>query len=155
MGIGELFLSRTSMAGVTGHADSCGARLQPAAESAEAHTARYYMLRALSLEPKDCMNPRIIRRLAAVLVAAIGVMNIVSAVHPAVHARLEILKDLVSLDIIRGSHTAAVLAGFFLILLADGLRTRRKRPLHLTVLLLVLSTILNLPKGLAFDEINP
>ncbi len=92
------------------------------------------------------------RRMGSVLTAAVGFMNIVSALYPAVPARMELLRDLLPLNSIRGTQTATVLAGFFLVLLADGLRKRRARALQLTVALLLLSGVLNLAKGLDFEE---
>lgn len=79
-------------------------------------------------------------------------MNIVSALYPAIPSRLELLKDLLPLHVIRGTQTATVLAGFFLILLADGLRKRRQRAMHVAVVLLLLSSLLNLTKGLDYEE---
>lgn len=92
------------------------------------------------------------RRLGSVLTAAVGSMNIVSALYPAIPARLELVRDLLPLNCIRGTQTATVLAGFFLILLADGLRKRRRRAFQMTVAVLFLSAILNLAKGLDFEE---
>lgn len=92
------------------------------------------------------------RRLGSVLTAAVGTMNIVSALYPAIPARMELLRDLLPLNCIRGTQTATVLAGFFLVLLADGLRKRRYRAFQMTVAVLIMSTILNLAKGLDFEE---
>jgi lysylphosphatidylglycerol synthetase-like protein (DUF2156 family) len=79
-------------------------------------------------------------------------MNIASALYPGVPSRMEILKDLLPLSLLRLSNTATVLTGFALILLADGLRKRRERAMQVTVGLLVISVILNLTKGLDFEE---
>jgi lysyl-tRNA synthetase class 2 len=65
---------------------------------------------------------------------------------------MEILRDLLPLTVLHISSTATVLTGFALILLADGLRKRRERAMHLTVALLLGSTVLNLIKGLDFEE---
>lgn len=92
------------------------------------------------------------RRLGSVLTAVVGLMNIVSALYPAIPARMELLRDLLPLNCVRGTQTATVLAGFFLILLADGLRKRRHRAFQVTVAILLLSTVLNLAKGLDFEE---
>lgn len=98
------------------------------------------------------MTPTAVRRTAAVLVALTGMMNVVSAVTPAMRARLELLQDVVSLDVIHRSQTATVLAGFLLILLADGLRKRRAQALRFTIGLLLLSSVLHLAKGLDVEE---
>ena len=79
-------------------------------------------------------------------------MNILSALFPAIPSRMEILRDLLPMHLIRASQTATVLIGFCLILLADGLRKRRRRAMQVTVALLVASTVLHLSKGLDFEE---
>lgn len=79
-------------------------------------------------------------------------MNIVSALYPALPYRSELLRDILPLHVIRASQTATVLAGFFLILLADGLLKRRRRAMQLTLILLVASSLFNLAKGLDFEE---
>lgn len=99
------------------------------------------------------MNPTTLtRRFGAVLAALVGLINIVSALYPAVPSRMEILRDLLPLSVVRLSNTATVLTGFALILLADGLRKRRERAMHLTVGVLIGSVVLNLVKGLDFEE---
>jgi len=95
---------------------------------------------------------RLAPRIAAFWTAAAGVVNIISALYPAIHWRLELLRDLLPLHLIRASQTATVLVGFALILLADGLRKRRRRALLLTAVLLVASAIFNLTKGLDVEE---
>jgi phosphatidylglycerol lysyltransferase len=79
-------------------------------------------------------------------------MNIVSALYPAVPARMEVLADVLPLTVIRGAQSATVLLGFALILLADGLRKRRKRALQITLISLFLSAVFHLTKGLDFEE---
>lgn len=91
-------------------------------------------------------------RFGALFAAAAGLMNILSALYPAIPVRMEVLHDLLPVYIIRASQTATVLAGFCLILLADGLRKRRRRALQLTLLVLFTSAVLNLTKGLDFEE---
>lgn len=92
------------------------------------------------------------RRLGALLTAVAGVMNIVSALYPAIPARAEILADIVPLTVSRSAQTATVLLGFALILLADGLRKRRKRALQIAVFALLLSALFHLTRGLDFEE---
>lgn len=92
------------------------------------------------------------RRFGALSAALVGLMNIVSALYPAVPSRMEILRDLLPLSVLRLSDTATVLTGFALILLADGLRKRRARAMQVTVALLITSVVLNLAKGLDFEE---
>lgn len=97
-------------------------------------------------------DPRLVRRIAALFTACAGFMNILSALYPAVPIRMELLRDVIPIHVIRGSQTLAVLTGFLLVVLADGLIKRRRRALHITVGLLLLSVLLNLVKGLDFEE---
>jgi lysylphosphatidylglycerol synthetase-like protein (DUF2156 family) len=97
-------------------------------------------------------SPDLVRRLGALLTAVVGGINILSALYPAIPGRMELLRDVLPLHLIRSSQTATVLVGFLLILLADGLRKRRQRALQLTVALLLLSSVLHLAKGLDFEE---
>ncbi|MGH2442218.1 MAG: bifunctional lysylphosphatidylglycerol flippase/synthetase MprF [Chloroflexota bacterium] len=92
------------------------------------------------------------RRAGAVLTALIGFINILSALYPAIPGRIELLRDVLPMHLIRGSQTATVLVGFALILLADGLRKRRRRAMQIVVALLTASIVLNLSKGLDFEE---
>src|SRR5947209_53428 len=98
------------------------------------------------------ISPPTARRLCALLTATAGLINILSALSPAIPGRMEVLEDILPIHLIRGTQTATVLAGFFLILLADGLRKRRRRAMQVAVALLVASTFLNIVKGLDVEE---
>ncbi|GAC1524183.1 MAG: phosphatidylglycerol lysyltransferase domain-containing protein [Chloroflexota bacterium] len=101
---------------------------------------------------QNTLGSHVVRRWCAALTAIVGFMNIVSALYPALPYRTELLRDVLPLHVIRASQTATVLAGFFLILLADGLRKRRRRAMQMTIAVLLFSTVLNLAKGLDFEE---
>jgi phosphatidylglycerol lysyltransferase len=92
------------------------------------------------------------RQAGALLTAVVGTMDIVSALYPAIHSRMELLREVVPLHLIRDAQTATVLVGFCLIVLADGLRKRRNRAMQITVVLLLISSALNVFKGLDFEE---
>ena len=92
------------------------------------------------------------RRFGALFTALAGVMNIISALYPAIPARMEILADILPLTVIRGAQSATVLLGFALILVAEGLRKRRRRALQIAVMALLLSALFHLTKGLDFEE---
>jgi len=98
------------------------------------------------------LSARLAPRIAALWAAAAGIVNIISALYPAVHWRLALLRDLLPVHLIRASQTATVLIGFALILLAAGLQRRRRRALLITAAALVASAILNLTKGLDVEE---
>ena len=98
------------------------------------------------------LSPQLVRRAGALLTALVGLMNVLSALSPALPERVHVLRDLVPMHVIRVSQTATVVAGFFLILLADGLRKRRRRALWVVVGLLLASCVLHMAKGIDFEE---
>jgi lysylphosphatidylglycerol synthetase-like protein (DUF2156 family) len=97
-------------------------------------------------------SPLAWRRIVWMSTFAAGWMNIISALYPAIPSRVILLREILPLQAIRGSQTATVVTGFCLILVADGLRKRRRRALHIAVGLLLASSVLNLTKGLDIEE---
>lgn len=91
-------------------------------------------------------------RAAAVLTGLMGLVNLVSAVTPNIASRLTTIRQFVPLDVRNGSHLASVLAGFALLLLADNLRRRKRIAWALTVVVLFISAISHLLKGLDVEE---
>lgn len=91
-------------------------------------------------------------RLLALLVAAMGVINVLSAITPALSNRTAILREFLPLGIRYGSHLAAILAGFALLLLARGLWRHKRVAWALSILALVISAISHLTKGLDWEE---
>src|SRR5579872_87432 len=100
---------------------------------------------------KFMTQPRI-RLILALATALAGVMNIVSSLFPAFHWRYLLLRDMVPLHVINDSQVATVILGILLILLADGLLKRQRRAMRLTLILLLLSAVVNLTKGLDYEE---
>ncbi len=90
-----------------------------------------------------------IAALAAALVAAI---NLVSALTPTVAWRGHVLLKLEPVEALHLSHALAIPAASVLLVTALYLRLRRLRALYLAVALLVALAILNLTKGLDFEE---
>lgn len=91
-------------------------------------------------------------RLTALLVAAMGVVNVLSAVTPSLAERRHILEEVSPLLVRRGGHLTAALAGFALLLLAQGLWRRKRVAWLLTLAVLVVSAISHLVKGLDYEE---
>lgn len=81
-----------------------------------------------------------------------GVVNLVSAVQPALLARLLILRTLIPLEVRFGSRLTSAFAGFALLLLAGGLWRRKRVAWILTISLLFVSGVSHLLKGLDFEE---
>lgn len=91
-------------------------------------------------------------RLLAVLLALVGVLDLASALTPAMSARAQLLRELIGADPIRFSRTATVLAGLCALMLAQSLARRNRRAAHLAIALLLVSGLLNLLKGIDFEE---
>jgi lysyl-tRNA synthetase, class II len=90
--------------------------------------------------------------LAALAALAAGVVNLVSAATPNSGWRHRILLHVESLDEIRAFHALALPASAGLIVTAFYLYRRRRGALHIAVGLLVALGMLNLAKGLDFEE---
>ena len=91
-------------------------------------------------------------RLSAIFTSLMGIINLTSAVQPALQARLAIIEKIIPLEILQGSRMTSALAGFALLLLADSLWRRKRTAWFLTILLLFVSMITHLVKGLDFEE---
>lgn len=91
-------------------------------------------------------------RLAAVLTGLMGLVNVISAVTPAMRDRLRVLERFSPLEVRQGSHLTAALAGFALLLLANNLWRRKRVAWLLTMIALVVSAISHLIKGLDYEE---
>lgn len=91
-------------------------------------------------------------RLVAVLVALMGMINILSAVTPSLADRLAIWEQYSPLEVRHGSHLTAALAGFALLALVRGLMRRKRAAWVLTLGVLGVSTVSHLVKGLDYEE---
>ena len=91
-------------------------------------------------------------RLVALLTAVMGVVNLFSAIIPAMHDRMLIIRDIFPMEVLHGTRLAAALAGFALLLLASSLWRRKRTAWLLTVLILAASIAMNLVKGLDYEE---
>jgi phosphatidylglycerol lysyltransferase len=91
-------------------------------------------------------------RLAAVLTAAMGVVDVISAVTPALSSRISLLAYFLPAGFRHGARLAAALAGFGLLVLAAGLWRRKQVAWFLTLLLLGISAVSHIAKGLDYEE---
>jgi phosphatidylglycerol lysyltransferase len=91
-------------------------------------------------------------QLVAVLVVLMGAVNVLSALLARVPHRLHLLHTVLPLQVIHGSRTLTVVAGFLLMLLGKGLWRRKRRAWEFAVLLLGISLVLHLVKGLDYEE---
>ena len=91
-------------------------------------------------------------RLVALLTALMGAVNLLSTVTPSLMSRLEIIEGYLPLFVSRGGHLTAALAGFALMSLSIGLWRRKRNAWILTLIVLVVSAISHLVKGLDYEE---
>lgn len=91
-------------------------------------------------------------RVASALVALMGIISVLSALTPSLEPRLELLDPLLTSGIRHGARLAAVLSGFFLILVSNGLRRRKHVAWIIAMLLLAISLASHMIKGLDYEE---
>lgn len=89
---------------------------------------------------------------AALLTALVGLIDVVSAITPEVRARLRLLFSVLPGSVAHAAAALTLIIGILLLLLAHGLRRRKLRAWRAVVALLGLSVVLNLAKGLDFEE---
>ncbi|HEX2994637.1 MAG TPA: phosphatidylglycerol lysyltransferase domain-containing protein [Anaerolineales bacterium] len=104
------------------------------------------------MKSKFALSEENMVRLVALLTAVMGVVNVLSAVTPAVMDRLHVLEEYSPFRIIRGGHLASALAGFALLLLSVGLWRRKQMAWLLTLSILTVSIPVHLLKGLDYEE---
>ncbi|MBB2900688.1 lysyl-tRNA synthetase class 2 [Kineococcus radiotolerans] len=92
------------------------------------------------------------RRLAAVVVAALGVVGVLSALTPPLRERLAPLLGVLPLAVPLGAGTVLVPVSVALLLLARGLRRGQRLAWGTTIGLLGASTVLHLLKGFDVEE---
>jgi phosphatidylglycerol lysyltransferase len=91
-------------------------------------------------------------RAVAVVTALAGIVNVLSAVLPALGDRLAILRRILPLVLRQGARLATVLSGFGLLLLAGTLWRRKRVAWLLALILLCISIVSHLLKGLDYEE---
>jgi len=89
---------------------------------------------------------------AAILVALMGIINVLSAVTPSLAERMKLLEKYSPLEVQHGGHLTAALAGFALLLLAGNLGRRKRVAWWLALSVLMISAISHLVKGLDYEE---
>lgn len=91
-------------------------------------------------------------RLIAILTGGMGIVNLISATQPALSERFQLLEKITPLVVTRGSHLAAALAGFALLILSANLWRRKRVAWRITILTLFISSAAHLLKGLDYEE---
>ncbi len=91
-------------------------------------------------------------RVAGLLTALIGVINIASAITPEFRGRVMTLTQVVPRGLVHAAAALTVVTGLLLLMLAHGLRRRKRRAWMGVVALLSSSVVLHLAKGLDVEE---
>jgi phosphatidylglycerol lysyltransferase len=91
-------------------------------------------------------------RAAALLTGLMGLVNVLSALTPSLAERLALLRQFSPLEVRRGGHLTAALAGFALMLLGGSLWRRKRTAWLLTLVVLLISIVSHLLKGLDYEE---
>ena len=102
--------------------------------------------------PSTRPRPAWLPAAAGCLAAAVGVMNLASALTGELPPRLQALAAFAPRELVLGAHALALPAGVGLIVIARHLALRRRRALHVALVLLVGAGWLNLLKGLDVEE---
>ena len=90
--------------------------------------------------------------LLATLTILLGLADVISAVTPEQHARLDALRQVLPLSLAHAASATTAVAGLLLMMLGHGLRRRKRRAWRAAVVLLALSVALHLAKGLDGEE---
>ncbi|HWF56498.1 MAG TPA: hypothetical protein VG223_17800, partial [Solirubrobacteraceae bacterium] len=97
-------------------------------------------------------SQRLIPRFTALLTALVGLTNIASALTPDIHWRGHLLLQFEPVQAMRTFHALALPAGVALLLVAPYLLKRRRRAWQLAIVLMVCLGMIDLLKGLDFEE---
>ena len=92
------------------------------------------------------------RRMVAGLVAAGGVLMLVSTATRSLDPRLALLEQAIPLPIVEVSHVAAALTGLMLLILARGLAKGYRAAVGATIIVLILAAVSAVLKGLDYEE---
>ncbi|MEN6642996.1 MAG: flippase-like domain-containing protein [Armatimonadia bacterium] len=90
--------------------------------------------------------------IVSLLTALMGIVNLLSGITPSLAARLHLIRADLPLEVRHGGHLAASMAGFALIMLARGLSRHKRIAWLLTLLVLGVSIVSHLVKGLDYEE---
>ncbi len=91
-------------------------------------------------------------RAVALLTVLMGLLNMLSTITPAMTGRLAQLREVSPLEVRAGSRLTATLAGFALLLLAGALWRRKRTAWLATLVVLGISAVTHLLKGLDYEE---
>lgn len=94
----------------------------------------------------------ILRVLPALFIFAVGIVNIISVITPALPQRLHAIKNLLPADFILASNALVLISGLLLIIIAIFLMQGSKRAWYAAVILTSISIIGHITKGIDYEE---
>jgi len=109
-------------------------------------------MKKMAMKFKSAFSEENLVHLVALLTAAMGVVNMLSAVTPSLRHRLRLLEQYLPFSISTGGHLTSALAGFALLLLSVSLWRRKQLGWILTLTILLISIPTHLLKGLDYEE---
>jgi phosphatidylglycerol lysyltransferase len=98
------------------------------------------------------INKLLMRVVPALLILALGIVNVVSVLTPAIHERLVFLKDFLPVSAIAASNYFVLVAGLFLLVTAAFMLKGLKMAWYFAMGLCLLSLIGNLTKAIDYEE---
>lgn len=108
------------------------------------------MMGALSFLLK--INKLLMRIIPALLILALGIVNIVSVLTPAIHERLVFLKNFLPVSAIAASNYFVLVAGLFLLVTAAFMLKGLKMAWYFALALCLFSLVGNLTKAIDYEE---
>ncbi|WP_052055398.1 phosphatidylglycerol lysyltransferase domain-containing protein [Myxosarcina sp. GI1] len=91
----------------------------------------------------------------ACLTGFVGIIDFLSAVTPGIPERVELIRQIYPFEVRAGSHIFAAVSGFILLTLASRLLRRKRVAWLLAIILLAISIVSHLLKGLDVEETIP
>jgi phosphatidylglycerol lysyltransferase len=98
------------------------------------------------------INKLLMRVIPSFLIFALGIINIVSVITPAIHERLHRLKEFLPLDAIAASNYLVLVAGAFMLLTAVFLLKGLRNAWWIALILSIVSFIGHLTKAIDYEE---
>lgn len=98
------------------------------------------------------VNKFIVRILPALLLLALGIINIISALTPAIPGRLHRLRHFLQVDAINASNYFVLIAGLMMLITAAFLIKGLRNAWWIAVILCIVSCIGNLTKAIDYEE---
>lgn len=103
-------------------------------------------------EPPPVADGRRVRRIAATAIAAVGLVDLVSALTPPMRSRLAGINQVMPFAVPESATFATAALGLVLLLLAGSVRHGRRRAWSVALYVLAASIVANLLKGIDFEE---